>query len=172
MGPYQFSERSLRRLYTCHRFIRLTLFEVIRFYDLSILEGIRSIERQQELYHQGRSKLDGIVKKSKHQGHIVDEEFAGIDYSTGEILRDDKGNPIASLACDIMPYKQGTNAFSGDPKDNARFYHMQGIVRGVFEELKNRGKVDGELRFGIDWDRDDIYTDQTFDDLPHFELII
>jgi len=169
---YKFSRYSLKKLYTCHKDIRTILLEAIKFYDISVLEGLRSDERQMELYEQGRSKLDGIHKKSKHQAHIVDSKDAGIDLDTGRILVNENGEPIASLAVDIMPYKKGYNAFSGEYKDNARFYYMQGIIRGLSERLFEEGLITHKLRFGLDWDMDDIFSDQTFDDLPHFELVI
>ena len=40
--------------------------EAIKEYDFSILEGHRTIERQQKLYKNGKSQLDGINKKGKH----------------------------------------------------------------------------------------------------------
>lgn len=54
--------------------------------DFTIVEGVRTVERQQELYAQGRSNpkmpivtnVDGVIKKSNHQakadgyGYAVD----------------------------------------------------------------------------------------------------
>lgn len=41
--------------------------------DLTITEGIRTSERQQDLFKKGFSQLDGIMKKSKHQiGKAID----------------------------------------------------------------------------------------------------
>jgi peptidoglycan L-alanyl-D-glutamate endopeptidase CwlK len=33
------------------------------------------------------------------------------------------------------------------------------------------GKISHAIRWGGDWDSDDIFDDQNFDDLPHFELV-
>ena len=57
-------------------------------YPMRLIEGVRSAERQQALYAQGRTKpgkivtnCDGVVKKSNHQakddgfGHAVDCAF-------------------------------------------------------------------------------------------------
>ena len=85
---YSFGRTSRQRLNTCHPDIILIMEEVIKFYDISILEGIRTTEKQQEYFHTGRSKLDGIKLLSKHQ---------------------DQGDGL-SHAIDIMPYKTGTNA--------------------------------------------------------------
>lgn len=41
--------------------------------DFGITEGFRTVEKQQEAYRNGKSQLDGITKKSKHQlGLAVD----------------------------------------------------------------------------------------------------
>ncbi len=143
---YKFGNRSRKNLNTCHKDIQTILEEVIKFYDFSVIEGYRTIERQQELYNQGRSHIDGVTRKGNH-------------------------NYNPSMAVDIIPYKKYTNPFSGKEKDNRRFYFMMGLVRATAERLLIEGKIDHLVRFGLDWDGDDIYTDQNFDDLPHFELI-
>jgi len=143
---YSFSKRSQARLETCHPDIQKILNELIKIYDISVLEGSRSDDRQAELFALGRSKLDGKNKKSKHQSS-------------------------PSMAVDIMPYKKGTNAFSGDAKDKSRFYFMMGLVRAISKKLLNDCEISHDVRFGLDWDSDNIFNDQNFDDLPHFELI-
>lgn len=145
---YSFGKRSRERLDTCHPDLVAIAEELIKIYDFSVLEGLRTLEQQQDYYHNGRSKLDGINKKSKHQ---------------------DDGSGL-SKAFDIMPYKKGSNAFSGNEKDNRRFYYMAGLLKGIAAKLLEDGKISHTVRWGGDWDSDDIYNDQNFDDLPHFEL--
>ena len=115
---YNFGRKSLDALETCHSDIQMILNELIKFYDFSVLEGLRTTDRQQELFKEGRSKLDGINKLSKHQ-------------STDGI----------SMAVDIMPYKKGTNAFSNNEKDNRRFYTMMGMVKAISVKLLEEGAV-------------------------------
>jgi len=149
----QFGKKSLENLEHCHEDIKAILGVLIKQYDFSVISGIRTDEEQQELFAQGRSKLDGINRKSKHQGR-----------------EDDEGN-IVSFAVDIMPYAKGTNAFSGEEKDARRFYVMMGMVKAIARNLREQNIISHSVRFGMDWDGDDVYDDQTFDDLPHFELI-
>lgn len=143
---YSFGEKSLSKLKTCHPDIQKILHELIKIYDFSVLEGERSLETQQKYFAEGKSKLDGVNKKSKHQSS-------------------------PSMAVDIMPYKKGTNAFSGSEMDNRRFYVMMGMVKAIAMRLKEEGHITHSVRFGMDWDGDDTFTDQSFHDLPHFELI-
>lgn len=145
---YTFGNKSQRQLDTCHEDIQTILYEVIKFYDFSVLEGLRTAKRQRELYAEGKTTLDGVTKFSKHQS--------------------DDG---ISRAVDIMPYKMKENAFSGHEKDDRRFYALMGMVKAVAKKLISEGKISHDVRFGLDWDGDDTYRDQKFDDLPHFELI-
>jgi len=150
---YTFGKRSSNNLVTCHQDIQLILKEVIKYYDFSVISGIRTTEEQHALFKDGKSKLDGINKKSKHQGRLNDD------------------GDIVSFAVDIMPYKKGSNAFSGNEKDLARFYFIMGLVKATAMRLLEEGVITHGIRFGLDWDGDDIYDDQNFDDLPHFELV-
>ena len=143
---YSFSDKSRDKLSTCHKDIQKILRELIKYYDFSVIDGHRSKETQMRYFAEGKSTLDGVTKKSKHQS-------------------------FPSMAVDIMPYKKGTNAFSGDELDNRRFYIMMGMVKAIADRLLKDGTITHKVRFGLDWDGDDTFKDQTFHDLPHFELI-
>ena len=46
--------------------------------DFFVNEGLRSEARQKKLYGQGKSRCDGIIKKSKHQeGKAIDIYYVG-----------------------------------------------------------------------------------------------
>jgi len=150
---FTFGKKSTSELKTCHKDIQLILNEAIKIIDISVLEGIRSDIRQMSLYQEGKSHLDGITNKSKHQGKL-----------------DEYGN-LVSYAVDIIPYIKGENPFDKTPKNLARFYYLMGIIDGIAHKLYNEGKIKHLVRFGLDWDGDHQFTDQNFDDLPHMELI-
>lgn len=61
---YRYSKRSLDRLESCDERIQLVFKEAIKFVDITIIEGTRSNERQQEMYDLGLSKL--LPGQSKH----------------------------------------------------------------------------------------------------------
>lgn len=80
---FAFSEKSLERM----RGVDDRLVEVMR-YALSISEidfgippygGIRTEEEQALLYSQGKSKADGIKRKSKHQEGKAVDVYAYVD---------------------------------------------------------------------------------------------
>jgi len=69
-----------------------------------------------------------------------------------------KHNSFPSKAIDCVPCPI-------DWEDQRRFYYLAGIFKAIAWEMGF------ELRHGGDWDGDDIFKDQKFFDLPHFEII-
>lgn len=67
-------------------------------------------------------------------------------------------NQQPSRAIDIAPYPI-------DWEDRDRFYFMAGLFKGIAHSLNIK------IRWGGDWNNNNIFTDQSFFDLPHFELI-
>jgi peptidoglycan L-alanyl-D-glutamate endopeptidase CwlK len=139
----KFSKRSQSRLNSCHKDLQVICAEAIKTLDFSVLEGHRSVAKQQKYFRQGRSKLDGIKRKSKHQSY-------------------------PSKAVDIAPYPID---FKQKAKSKARFYLLAGVMLQVSKKLLDNGKISHKLRWGGDWDSDRDFFDQSFDDLPHFELL-
>ncbi len=137
----QFSVNSIERLKSCHHSLQQLFFAVILDYDCTVIEGYRSPQRQLELFNKKLSK----VKYGKH-------------------------NQVPSMAVDVAPYLPGRGipwpAYGSDTyhKDINQFYHFAGFVEARARELNLN------LRYGGDWDRDHNLSDQTFDDLVHFEI--
>lgn len=149
---YSFGSKSQNKLSTCHKDLQLILSTAIKFYDFSIIEGIRSAERQMMLYKDKKTTLDGVNKKSKHQGRGDEQGF------------------IVSYAADLYPYYKGFDAFN-EKSGPKMFYYMAGIVMAVAEKLLEEGKISHKLRWGGNWDSDmDFFRDSNFFDLPHFEI--
>lgn len=168
----KFGKSSLERLETCDPRLQLVLNGVIRSFDFSVTEGHRPIAVQRKLYEIGRKKgADGTWTKIGHTVTNID----GLTV-TG------KHNVRPSLAADIAPYPID---YSDRGKARERFYFMMGMVRneaeGINAMLPEINQVRAEsglpalkpftLRFGLDWDGDGSFDDQSFDDLPHVEIV-
>ena len=69
-----------------------------------------------------------------------------------------KHNSFPSLAVDVAPYPINWS-------DKERFYFFAGYVKATADQMKIK------IRWGGDWDGDTKVRDQTFMDLPHYELI-
>jgi len=92
---------------------------------------------------------------------IRDESTQNRLYNEGKsklMFPDSKHNAEPSLAVDVVPYPIDWN-------DINRFMYFGGYVKGVAHSMGIA------IRWGGDWDSDNEFTDQTFMDYPHFELI-
>ena len=59
-------KKSLEILSTCDNRIQKIIHEAIKVTDFTVIEGTRSLERQQQLFKEGKTKIDGIQSKGKH----------------------------------------------------------------------------------------------------------
>lgn len=142
---YQFGNRSKEKLSQCHQDLQLIAEESLRVsqVDFGVSEGHRTIEKQQEYFRTGRSKVDGIKVKGKH-------------------------NYQPSLAIDIYASVSGKPKLAFNP---TYLSYLGGVLTSVAKRLLNDGKITHKLRWGYNWDMDgEIGTDQRFQDMPHFEL--
>lgn len=99
------------------------------------------------------------------QGHRSKEEQDEY-YRTGKSkvqYPNSKHNSQPSMAVDVAPWYDDVPHVRWD--DSAGFYHFAGFVLGIASQMNIA------LRWGGDWDGDNELYDQTFMDLPHFELI-
>lgn len=142
----QFGKDSRAKLNTCHKDLQLICEEVIKNIDFTVTEGAREDAKQMQYFKEGKSKLDGVKQRSKHQ--VTKEE------------------PL-SYAVDIAPYPVD---YSNKAKSLARFYHLAGYMFQASAKLLEEGKITHKIRWGGNWDGDFDFADQNFDDLPHFEL--
>lgn len=110
-----YSRKSRERLETCDPRLQKVFNEVVKTYDNSILEGIRTPERQQMLFDTGKSE----TLNSKH-----------IPRSDGY-----------SKALDVAPYPID---FENKAKKLARFYHFAGYVLRVAEEMGIKIRFGGD----------------------------
>jgi len=143
-----YSANSLSKLRTCDDRIQKVFMIVISLIDNKIIFGSRTTNEQKMLFTQGRTKLDGVTKKSEHQADP----------------------PEKSRAIDVAPYPVKWPDETGIGADERahrvkRFHVLAGLVIGIAYQM------DIDLRWGGDWDGDWTYNDQKFHDLGHFELM-
>ncbi len=128
---FKFGDASMRNLSEAHPELQRLFYEVIKYYNCSVIEGHRPRDEQDKLFREGKSKVQW--PNSKH-------------------------NSKPSMAVDVVPYPIDWN-------DTKQFYHFCGFVMATATQLGIK------IRAGHDWDGDKSFKDQTFHDLPHFELI-
>jgi peptidoglycan LD-endopeptidase CwlK len=143
-----FGSRSKEKLHTMHEDLQAVFnLSITRSsIDFGIAEGHRSVERQYELFKQGKSKIDGRQKKGKH-------------------------NHFPSLAGDIYAYHPDVETRRLIAYDKNSLSYIAGVIDSCAKELYNTGQIEHLIRWGGNWDKDGvILLDQSFDDYPHFEI--
>ena len=146
-----FGRGSQTKLATCHVFLQRLFQRVVIDYDCVVIEGHRGEQAQNRAFESGASKL-----KFPNGNH----------------------NAYPSNAVDVAPYDVNLKAINWNTKvmaggaldrealaNYARFYHFAGLVKGMALLMGIT------IRWGGDWDGDNYFTDQTFNDLVHFELV-
>ena len=144
MEEYSFGKASKKALKTCHADLQVIMQNAITMttIDFGISEGHRSVERQKALFDLGKSKIDGITRKGKH-------------------------NYIPSLACDIYAYVNGEASY-----DKETLSYLAGMIELIAKQLYMNKEISHVIRWGANWNMNgEILTDQSFDDRPHYELI-
>jgi peptidoglycan L-alanyl-D-glutamate endopeptidase CwlK len=128
---FKYSQKSQEKLNTCHPDLQRLFNEAIKHVDITIIDGVRTKEQQEEYVKTGKSK----TMNSKH-------------------LKQADGY---SHAVDAMP-------FPIDWNNTSRNYLFAGFIKGLAVSMGIN------IRMGADWDGDFDTKDQTFHDVPHFEL--
>lgn len=112
--------------------------------DFTIIEGHRSVERQKELYDAGKSKIDGISKKGKH-------------------------NYSPSMAFDFIAAVPNRKDLAFD---KVHLMYLVGVFTACGELLRRNGEIMHRVRSGANWDMDGtLVYDQRFLDMPHIEIV-
>ena len=145
---FKFGAASKKKLEDVHEdLVKILNLAVSRSpIDFGISEGHRSIERQKELYAQGKSKIDGVNKKGKH-------------------------NYFPSLAVDVYVYHSDAATRRKICFDTNHLSLIAGVIIATQKELLEKGEISNSIRWGGNWDGDGVIVyDQSFLDMPHFEL--
>lgn len=138
---FRFGPRSLAELTTCDPRLQKIVQQALAWgvMDFSVIEGHRTAARQQALFAEGKTTLDGKAALGKH-------------------------NALPSLAVDLLPFPavvNGVNVWN----DPMRFHVLAGLMYAAAAQLGLK------VRWGGDWNGDGNAADQTFHDLPHFEIV-
>ena len=149
----KYSVNSKRELETCDYDLVQLFSGILPEYDHTIIEGHRPRARQLELYEKGLSK----VREGRHNSDPSNAVDAS-PYIQGRGIPWPKMPENMSLSAN---QRAGINQYV---KDMMQFAHFAGYVEA------SAAFMSVPIRWGGDWDRDHNLSDQTFDDLVHFEL--
>ena len=110
MADYSFGSRSRKQLDSCDPRLVEIAERALSYgvMDFSVIEGYRSIARQQALYNEGRSKIDGVTRKGRH-------------------------NEYPSQAMDLLPYPSEVNGVNVW-EDRQRLSVLAGLIYAAAAE--------------------------------------
>lgn len=156
MSRYVLGQRSLGRLAGIHPDLASVVKRAIELttQDFSVLEGVRSDDRQRELYGQGRTAAElravGVDPKlAKPSMQKVTWTLKSNHFKQ----KDGYGHAV-----DLVPYPLDWNAL-------AKF---DAIATAMFAAADDIGVT---IRWGADWDQDGNWRERGETDSPHFELV-
>lgn len=125
-------------------------------FDVIVIEGARTVERQRELYAKGRTTeeleaagIDGLVGQPQEKKVTWTLRSKHIPKPDGY-----------AYAVDLAPYDAGSVKWN----DRAGF---DAIALAMFRVA---GALGVRIRWGADWDRDGRWREKGESDSPHFEL--
>jgi peptidoglycan L-alanyl-D-glutamate endopeptidase CwlK len=151
----KFGKASEANLVLVHPDLIRLFREVIKHWDCTVTDGVRTIAEQKLNIKRG-------VSKTMDSKHLPRNE-------KGELNEDGK-----AWAVDVMPYPVDWDAIEKgiaavkrvDPgMQTLEAYGFVGFVQGMAAAMGI------ELRVGADWDNDRNFANHTFVDLPHFEKV-
>jgi hypothetical protein len=165
-----FGNKSLEELESCDPALQRLAHRAIKVYDFTVLEGHRGEAAQNRSAARGLSQVkwpDG--KHNAIPSKAFDVAPWIPDLEDGPIPWDLPG-PLGGLVdaaiANIEFDSPGALAdYQRRLWNLEQWRYLGGLIVGVGAGM---GLV---IRWGGDWDRDGRFSDQTFHDLPHFELV-
>ena len=82
----KFSQASFSKLSTCHQDLQVLFYEVIKYYDCTILEGYRNQADQEAAFAKGNTRLHYPYGKHNHSPSLaVDVTPYPIDFNNNKL---------------------------------------------------------------------------------------
>lgn len=143
-SSFVFSEKSIQLLNTVNKELGILATEVLKISKIrfEITEGWRDQTTQQKYFREGKSQLDGINRKSKHQ------EGKAID-----------------IICYIPEIDKTTKKPTGKTVgtwEQKYYYYIAGLFEVKSKEMIASGQLKTPITWGGWW---------SFEDCVHFELV-
>ena len=145
--------KSMSRLATAKQNVQTIMMEVVKHFDIMVVECHRSAERQNELWAKGRKVYPNGADPQKRSNWVLVDKSKIVTYKDGyeKLSRHQK---YPSDAIDVVPYPELWSS-----KD--KLIEMRGAIKITQARLLAEGKIDKELDNGADlW--------KGFD-LPHYQ---
>jgi peptidoglycan L-alanyl-D-glutamate endopeptidase CwlK len=143
---FPLNKTSLDRLDTCHPDLKKIFIKVTEYFNFTVACGHRNKEDQDRAVKEGKSQI-----KWPNGNH----------------------NKSPSMAVDAYPCPVNLQQKTKKEEEIYKWLmsYFAGQVMAIARELKEKGEITHELRWGCDWDGDNNIAEHSFFDFPHFELV-
>lgn len=153
---YAFGTQSRARLAGVHPDLQRVVMRAIEIssQDFMVLEGVRTPERQRELYGNGRNANE--LRKAGVNPRLAKPSNAKVTWTlnSNHFINPKTGK---GHAVDLCPYPVDWNTLS----------KFDAIAKAM---MKAADELNIPIRWGADWDRDGKPREKGESDSPHFEL--
>ena len=136
-----YSNNSSNKLATCERDIQTIMHEVIKFMDVTIVEGKRTAERQHHHWKKGRKFIGGNVRERNNWEVQDSAQIVTTKDGFEKLSRHQIG--AMSEAVDVIPYPSKWSS-----KD--KFMELSGVIKATQIRLKAEGRIERTLDWGAD----------------------
>lgn len=159
--PYVLGSRSKERLNGVHPKLVAVVVKAISIskQDFTVLEGVRTPERQRQLYGQGRTAAE--LAKVGLKPHYAKPKEPKVTWTLTSNHFPNKATG-SGHAVDLAPWPI-------DWEGPVRFPKFDAIAEAMFAAAKDLGV---KIRWGADWDMDGKPRERGETDSPHFELVL
>lgn len=164
MAGHNYSQRSIDRLEDAHPDLQRLFLRVGPRFANTILETKRSSAQQARNVQKGVSKTMDSRHLDEPRANAVDAAPDPLEWPTLAKVRARIRELLADAPTSEVSIDELLEAIDEYALDLARWYYFGGYVCGVASELGI------PVRWGGDWNGNRKVDDQTFHDLPHFEL--
>ena len=158
----RFGRSSKDNLNGCDIDLVRVFTEVVKDFDCKVICGHRNEADQKKAFDEKRSKVKfPNSKHNKWPSKAVDVVPYPIDWDTERELL----SKYFKAKSDGFISSEEREIIAEAENSLKRWYAFGGYVKGVAHSMEIN------IRWGGDWDGDFDFKDQTFNDLPHFEII-
>jgi len=160
---YKYSSSSSSKLSTCHTDLQHVFKTAILYRDITIHWGVRDYTEQEKAVEEGNSNT--TYPFSRH--NINPNAGRYCSWAT-----DASPYPIPENWGDIPKETTDPDKVNSAWLSRSEWYAFGGFIIATAELLRTQGKITHALRWGGDWNKNWKFTDQSFHDLMHFEIVI
>jgi peptidoglycan L-alanyl-D-glutamate endopeptidase CwlK len=152
MSTLPFGNESRIKLSTAHPDLQKLFERVNEWCQCTIFTGSRSKAEQEDFFY-GTNKT-GINPDKKKLSKTLDSKH---------LIQSDGFSHAIDAGPDPVEWESANYKLD--------CIYFAGLVMYIAQEMYNKGEIAHKIRYGGDWNKNGIISDESFQDIDHFEII-